>query len=562
MGNDSASSGGVYPLHHGDHNSHAVPPTVNPVALSHGRDRPFFDPVAYGNGPDDSVTDTTEAAAVTHHAVTIGGRRIAYTATAGHLVTVDPSSSLPDAKIFYVAFTEDGQKEEARPVTFFYNGGPGSSAVFVLLGSFAPRRIKTSMPGFTPPAPFQMEDNPDSLLDRSDLVFINPVGTGYSAAVAPHKNRDFWGVDQDANSLKQFIKRYLTKNNRWNSPKYLFGESYGTARSCVLAYKLHEDGVDLNGVTLQSSILDYRQASNPVGALPTAAADAWYHQRLGVSPAPTDLGAFVEEVAQFARTDYLDALRKLPHPDPAVVQKLADYTGIDTATLLSWRLDIAGADARGNSLFLTTLLRARGLALGEYDGRVTGIETGIAGKIDPNSGGNDPTMTAVSGVYTAMWNSYLNEQLKFTSNSSFTDLNDQAFQNWDFSHIDPTGAQQGVDAKGNVILYTAGDLAAVMALNVDLKVLSANGFYDFVTPFYQTVLDLQQMPLEDATVRQNLSARFYPSGHMVYLDGGSRTALKHDLAAMYDKTVADTGAQLRIRALQTKKGAPEAAGHA
>ncbi|KVW32792.1 S10 family peptidase [Burkholderia ubonensis] len=562
MGNDSASSGGVYPLHHGDHISHAVPPTVNPVALSRGRDQPFFDPVAYGNGPDDSVTDTTEAAAVTHHAVTIGGRRIAYTATAGHLVTVDPSSSLPDAKIFYVAFTEDGQKEEARPVTFFYNGGPGSSAVFVLLGSFAPRRIKTSMPDFTPPAPFQMEDNPDSLLDRSDLVFINPVGTGYSAAVAPHKNRDFWGVDQDANSLKQFIKRYLTKNNRWNSPKYLFGESYGTARSCVLAYKLHEDGVDLNGITLQSSILDYRQASNPVGVLPTAAADAWYHQRLGVSPAPTDLGAFVEEVAQFARTDYLNALRKLPHPDPAVVRKLADYTGIDTATLLSWGLNIAGADARGNSLFLTTLLRARGLALGEYDGRVTGIETGIAGRIDPNSGGNDPTMTAVSGVYTAMWNSYLNEQLKFTSNSSFTDLNDQAFQNWDFSHIDPTGAQQGVDAQGNVILYTAGDLAAVMALNVDLKVLSANGFYDFVTPFYQTVLDLQQMPLEDATVRQNLSARFYPSGHMVYLDGGSRTALKHDLAAMYDKTVADTGAQLRIRALQAKKGAPEAAGHA
>ncbi|KWC63974.1 S10 family peptidase [Burkholderia ubonensis] len=562
MGNDSASSGGVYPLHHGDHNSHAVPPTVNPVALSRGRDQPFFDPVAYGNGPDDSVTDTTEAAAVTHHAVTIGGRRIAYTATAGHLVTVDPSSSLPDAKIFYVAFTEDGQKEEARPVTFFYNGGPGSSSVFVLLGSFAPRRIKTSMPDFTPPAPFQMEDNPDSLLDRSDLVFINPVGTGYSAAIAPHKNRDFWGVDQDANSLKQFIKRYLTKNNRWNSPKYLFGESYGTARSCVLAYKLHEDGVDLNGITLQSSILDYRQASNPVGVLPTAAADAWYHQRLGVSPAPTDLGAFVEEVAQFARTDYLNALRKLPHPDPAVVRKLADYTGIDTATLLSWRLNIAGADARGNSLFLTTLLRARGLALGEYDGRVTGIETGIAGKIDPNSGGNDPTMTAVSGVYTAMWNSYLNEQLKFTSNSSFTDLNDQAFQNWDFSHIDPTGAQQGVDAQGNVILYTAGDLAAVMALNVDLKVLSANGFYDFVTPFYQTVLDLQQMPLEDATVRQNLSARFYPSGHMVYLDGGSRTALKHDLAAMYDRTVADTGAQLRIRALQAKKAAPEAAGHA
>ncbi|WP_374755077.1 S10 family peptidase [Burkholderia sp. MSMB175] len=530
-----------------------MPAFASRAAASAGRDQPLFDPLAYGNGPDDSVTDTTEAAALTHHTAKIGGRSIAYTATAGHLVTVDPSSSQPNAKLFYVAFTQDGAKEEERPVTFFYNGGPGSSSVFVLLGSFAPRRIRTSMPGFTPPAPYQMEDNPDSLLDKSDLVFVNPVGTGYSAAVAPYKNRDFWGVDQDANSLKQFIKRYLTKNNRWNSPKFLFGESYGTARSCVLAYKLHEDGVDLNGITLQSSILDYRQAGNPVGVLPTAAADAWYHKRLGVAPTPADLGAFAEEVAQFARTDYLDALRKFPQTDAALVKKLSDYTGIDTTTLLSWSLDIASYDARGNSLFLTTLLKPRGLALGAYDGRVTAIETGIAGKIDPNSGGNDPTMTAVSGVYTAMWNTYLNEQLKYTSNSSFTDLNDQAFKYWDFGHIDPTGAQQGVDDKGNVILYTAGDLAAVMALNVDLKVLSANGFYDFVTPFYQTVLDLQQMPLDDPKVRQNLSARFYPSGHMVYLDGGSRTALKHDLAQMYDSTVRDTGAVARIRALQAKK---------
>jgi carboxypeptidase C (cathepsin A) len=532
------------------HNSHATQEASAASASHKAGDHPFFDPVAYGNGPDDSVTDTSESAAITKHSITIGGKKINYTATAGHLVTVDPSSSLPSAKMFYVAFTQDNQTEESRPLTFFYNGGPGSSSVFVLLGSFAPRRIKTSMPSFTPPAPYQMEDNPDSLLDKSDLIFINPVGTGYSAAVAPRKNRDFWGVDQDADSIKQFIKRYLTKNNRWNSPKFLFGESYGTARSCVLAYKLHEDGVDLNGITLQSSILDYTQAGNPIGALPTAAADAWYHKKLGVAPRPTDLGQFVEEVAQFARTDYLNALRKFPTTDSAVVEKLSEYTGIDKATLLAWSLDIAGYDSRGNSLFLTTLLKSKGLALGAYDGRVTAIETGIAGKIDPNSGGNDPTMTAVTGVYTTMWNVYLNEQLKFTSNSAFTDLNDQAFKFWDFGHIDPTGEQKGLDSKGNIILYTAGDLAAVMALNVDLKVLSANGFYDFVTPFYQTVLDLQQMPLLSQQVRNNLSARFYPSGHMVYLDGGSRTALKADLAAMYEGAVSNTEALGRVRALQ------------
>jgi carboxypeptidase C (cathepsin A) len=304
---------------------------------------------------------------------------------------------------------------------------------------------------------------------------------------------------------------------------------------------------------LQSSILDYTQAGNPVGALPTAAADAWYHRKLGLAPTPTDLGAFAEEVAQFARTDYLAALRKFPATDNATVEKLSEYTGIDKTTLLAWSLDIAAYDSRGNSLFLTTLLKSKGLALGEYDGRVTGIETGIAGKIDPNSGGNDPTMTAVTGVYTTMWNNYLNEHLKFTSNSSFTDLNDQAFANWDFGHIDPTGAQKGVDSKGNIVLYTAGDLAAVMALNVDLKVLSANGFYDFVTPFYQTVLDLQQMPLVSQQVRQNLSARFYPSGHMIYLDAGSRTALKADLAEMYEAAVSNTGAVARIRALQARK---------
>ncbi|CAB3763316.1 S10 family peptidase [Paraburkholderia humisilvae] len=549
MANNESASGGLQ----SSHNSGASSGGAGHSAPHHAGDQPFFDPVAYGNGPDDSVTDSSENAAITRHSIDIGGKKIHYTATAGHLVTVDPSSSQPDAKMFYVAFTQDGQKEDARPLTFFYNGGPGSSSVFVLLGSFAPRRIKTSMPNFTPPAPYQMEDNPDSLLDKSDLVFINPVGTGYSAAIAPHKNRDFWGVDQDADSIKQFIKRFLTKNNRWNSPKFLFGESYGTARSCVLAYRLHEDGVDLNGVTLQSSILDYTQSGNPVGALPTAAADAWFHKKLGVAPTPTNLGAFAEEVAQFARTDYLAALRKFPATDDATVGKLSEYTGIDKTTLLAWSLDIAAYDSRGNSLFLTTLLKSKGLALGAYDGRVTAIETGIAGQIDPNSGGNDPTMTAVTGVYTTMWNTYLNEQLKFTSNSAFTDLNDQAFQNWDFGHIDPTGAQKGVDAHGNVVLYTAGDLAAVMALNVDLKVLSANGFYDFVTPFYQTIIDLQRMPLVSQQVRENLSARFYPSGHMVYLDGASRTALKHDLAAMYDSAVGNTAAVGRIRALQARK---------
>lgn len=516
------------------------------------KDQPYSDPTAYGNGPDDAVTDATERAAATHHELRLDGRTLAYTARAGHLVAVDPGSSRPCAKIFYVAFTLDGDAAHERPVTFFYNGGPGSSSVFVLLGSFAPRRIRTSMPDFTPPAPYTLEDNTDSLLDRSDLVFINPVGTGYSAAIAPWKNRDFWGVDQDAVSLKQFIKRYLTAYDRWNSPKFLFGESYGTARSAVLSYVLHEDGVDLNGVTLQSSILDYARAGDPVGALPTAAADAWYHHKLGLRPAPNELSALMDRVRVFAQGDFGKALRAYPDVAADTLERLSQYTGIDKPTLMSWHLDIAAGDDEGHTLFLLRLLRDQGRAIGAYDGRATGVDTGIARHISPNSGGNDPAMTAVSGVYTAMWHHYLNHELKFTSASSFTDLNDQAFQHWDFHHVDPTGAQKGVDAQGNVVLYTAGDLAATMSLNVDLKVLSANGYYDFVTPFFQTERDLQDMPLVDAALRGNLTTRCYPSGHMVYLDGGSRTALKAEVAAMMDAAVADRAAVARILTLQAR----------
>ena len=202
--------------------------------------------------PDPAPAIAAPRAYASDHAGVFMGKKVAYRTTLQETI-LKGANGQPAASLFSFSYVAKGAKAD-RPVVFAFNGGPGSSSVFVLLGSFAPRRIKTSMPSFTPPAPYTMEDNPDSLLDESDLVFINPVGTGYSAAVAPRRNREFWGVDQDADSIKQFIKRYLTANDRWNSPKFLFGESYGTARSCVLAYRLHEDGVDLNGVTLQSSM--------------------------------------------------------------------------------------------------------------------------------------------------------------------------------------------------------------------------------------------------------------------------------------------------------------------
>jgi carboxypeptidase C (cathepsin A) len=295
----------------------------------------------------------------------------------------------------------------------------------------------------------------------------------------------------------------------------------------VLTWLLHEDGVDLNGVVLQSAILDYSQAGNPVGTLPTFAADAYVHKKVTLSPPPKDLPSFLEQVEKFARDTYGDALNGYPKIDPKTLQFLSEILGIPTDVLRYWKLDPTGPSG---TLFLNSLLQDQGQALGSYDGRVTADESGIAGSVDPNSGSNDPTMTAVGGVYTTMWNVYLNEQLQYTSTSPFMDLNDQAFKNWDFSHVDPTGAQKG----GAATLYTAGDLAAAMALNPYLKVFCAGGYYDAVTAYFQTILTFEGMPLKNPRARKNLTVRNYPSGHMVYLDDDSRTKMKADLAQFYD----------------------------
>lgn len=309
-------------------------------------DQPYVDTDVYGTGPNDAVTDSTEGAAVVHRQVAIGGKTIKYTATTGHLTTIDPITSAPNAKMFYVAYTQDNpDPSKPRPVTFFYNGGPGSSSVYLLLGSYGPKRLQSSFPNFTPPAPYKLLDNPDSLLDRTDLVFINPVGTGYSTAIAPAKNKDFWGTDQDARSIDRFIQRYLTKYSRWNSPKFLYGESYGTARSAVVSWVLHEDGIDLNGITLQSSILDYANALSAPGTFPTLAADAFYWKKTTLNPTPTDLDAYMVQARNYA-DNTLAPLAQKPNPQDGgfvnvrlnlnqrTAQQMGAYIGTDPTSLI------------------------------------------------------------------------------------------------------------------------------------------------------------------------------------------------------------------------------------
>jgi len=503
----------------------------------------LFDTTVYGPGKDDSISDATENAAVTQNSITIKGATISYTAHAGHLVAYDQTSARPYAKIFYVSFTKNDIAASSRPVTFFYNGGPGSSSVFLLLGSFGPRRIKTKMPEFTPP-PYTLENNEDSLLDRTDLVFINPVGTGYSSAIAPWKNGHFWSTDEDARSIKQFIKRYLTRYGRWNSPKFLFGESYGTPRTCVLTWLLHEEGVDLNGIVLQSSVLDMSKFNDSVGVLPTFAADALFHHRVRVSPLPTDLDSFMKQVEDFARGKFTEAKRTYPKVDPETIRDLSEILGIPPKVLEDWKLELKSVDTHGNYIYLTSLLKDEDEAVGAYDGRVTANESGIAGSLSSDSGGNDPTLTAVGGVYTSMWNVYLNEELQYTSTSPFLELNDEAFKNWNFSHTDPTGKKSHSDFFS---LYTAGDLAASMEINPSLRVFCANGYYDTVTPFLQTKLDLENMPIGKKASLDRLEFHNYESGHMIYLDNlkdprskmNSRSKMKNNLGAFYDRIMAD-----------------------
>jgi len=304
-----------------------------------------------------------------------------------------------------------------------------------------------------------------------------------------------------------------------------------------LTWLLHEDGIDLNGVVLQSPVLDYSQQNNSVGVLPTFAADAWKHKKVTVSPPPTDLASFMKQVEEFTRKKYADAIKDYPKVDKTTVRFLSEILGIPTEVLMYWKLD-------PTANFLTSLLQDKGLAVGSYDGRVKADDIGIAGSLDPSSGLNDPTITAIGGVYTVMWNVYLNEELNYTSTSPFMDLNDQAFLKWDFNHVDPTGAHKpsvnpSTPGPGLITLYTAGDLAASMEINPYLKVFCANGYYDAVTPFLQTKLDIEHMPLGSAENRHkildNLEFHTYESGHMIYLDNESRRLMKKDLGEFYDK---------------------------
>ena len=472
---------------------------------------------------DIATAPIVEVRKVPRHTGVIGGRPIAYTATAGTL-TIRDEEGKPTASMFYVAYTTG---DPHRPVTFLYNGGPGSSTMWLHMGSVAPVRVATDSPAATHNAPFNLVANNDSLLDKTDLVFLDAVGAGFSRPVGDTKLQAFWGTDPDIDAFARGIERYLTVNDRWNSPKFLFGESYGTTRSAGLSYRLQEDGVQLNGVILLSSILNYGRRDpgfdqEMINYLPSYAAAAAYHNRLASPPA--DPAAFLREVRSWARGPYAYALAQgqdLGDADRATIaQKMASYTGLSPAFILANDLRVPPGR------FRKELLRDQRLTLGRYDDRFTGQDIDSAGENTEY----DPSDTGITGAFVAAFHHYLTSELGYATDLSYRPTYYSAGLSWDFKHQSPNARGPGDTNTADVAL----DLSQAMRENPHLLLYSLNGIYDLATPFFGTEYDLGHMQLDPA-LRGNVRFAYYPSGHMVYLNTVALASMKADLARFYDE---------------------------
>ncbi len=466
--------------------------------------------------------------------VTIGGQKIDYHAVAGTLVVhpkgwddvpkkageaaakddgEDDRGPSAEASMFYVAYFAKAAPGQNRPITFLFNGGPGSSSVWLHMGAFGPRRVITLDDSHTPAAPYKLVNNDESLLDASDLVFVDAPGTGFSRIAGKDKEHAFYGVDQDAHAFSEFITRFLSTYNRWNSPKFLFGESYGTTRAAVLANMLQDDyALDLNGVILLSQILCFdasvdQPEFNPavdlpyVLALPTYAATAWYHRKL--PGAPRDLPGLLSEVQQFAVTDYTLALGKGAALDPqhfdAIARKLHDYTGLPVAYIKKANLRIDGGE------FEKTLQDDADLTTGRLDTRFSGPT------IDPLSkeADYDPQSAAISSAYVSTFNDYVRTVLHYGEGVAYKPVT-EAGGKWDFTH-QPPGAAEKLQQAANVM----PDLATAMKTDPNLHVLLNAGYYDLATPYFEGIYEMQHLQIPQ-TLQANIEYKQYQSGHMVY----------------------------------------------
>ena len=461
---------------------------------------------------------------VTHHSVTINGEEIRYTATAGTLVLkeeIDKEGEKPKASVFFIAYTRDDVEDTSkRPITFSFNGGPGSSSVWLHLGVLGPRCVKPDEDGELPHPPYQLTNNDCSILDKTDLVFIDPVSTGFSRAVPGEEAKQFHGFKRDIESVGDFILLYLGRYKRWGSPKLLIGESYGTTRAGGLAgYLQGRHGAYLNAILLVSVVLNFQTIRFAPGNdlpyilyLPTYAATAHYHNKL--NEVDSEFEAFMDEVRAFALGDYTLALMQgsavSPDQRAAIVQHLAKYTGLTPEY-------IERTNIRINIMrFCKELLRDEGRTVGRFDSRYKGIDRDAAGETYEY----DPSSAVVQGAYTAALNAYVRDELEFESDLPYEILSRRVHP-WDY------GDHQ------NEYVNVSDTLRAAMTMNPALKVFVANGYYDLATPFLASEYTFSHLGL-DESLQDNITTAYYQAGHMMYIDQAELRKMKDDLDAFLD----------------------------
>jgi len=464
-----------------------------------------------------------EDSSVTQHTIRVNGQTIPYRAMAATLLLKDAKGDTIGS-LYYTAYTRtDVRDVSQRPLAFIYNGGPGSASAWLHMGAFGPRRIVTSDAAPTPPPPYRLVDNANSLLDVTDMVFIDPIGTGFSKPVGKGTGKDFWGIDEDAKSLQQFVAQYVSRNGRWNSPKYLIGESYGTTRSAVLVDRLQgNEGMDFNGVVLISSVLDFETLSFATGHdvsyvlyLPSYAATAAYHH---VIPQPANLPAFLDTVRQFAVGPYADALGKGSSLGAAeradVLKRLSAYTGLSSDYL-------DRADLRVTlGQYMAELQRGHGLITGRLDARFTGPEMDLLRE----NAGYDPQSSAITGAFTAAINSYLREELKYGGDQHYA-VGANVEWNWGRE-----GSRGWHDTP-----YVGNDLAQALVSNPNLRIEVENGYYDMATPFFATEYTMDHLGLRPE-LRNHIALKYYDAGHMMYLHEPDLAQLKSNIAQFIGAT--------------------------
>jgi carboxypeptidase C (cathepsin A) len=469
---------------------------------------------------DTAKASVEEDAQPVRRSIPLHGRTLAYTVTPGHL-TIRNDKGEPTGSIFYVAYAVPSAGRP-RPVTFLFNGGPGSSTMWLHMGSFGPMKVDASIPETIAGPPFRYGPNPDTLLDITDLVFIDAPTTGLSREVGKAEPKDFFGVDKDIDAFTRVIQRYLTKYQRWNSPKFIIGESYGTTRAAGLSESLMNAGVQLNGIAFVSTVFnfaDFQGDQSLINFLPTYAADAWYHGKI---PGKPPLQGFIDQARQFAHGPYALALQKgsniADDEKQSVAQQMAQLTGLSTDYILRSNLRVQP------NRFQRELLRDRHQVIGRIDSRYVGTEPDTIGE----AADYDPQASAITGAFVGALNDYLFRDLGYKTPLTYRPNNYGAVfggdDGWKFQHKAPSGQQQIAD--------TSEDLADAMRQNPRLKILSVNGLYDLATPFGGADYEFRHMAMEPQ-IAANIRYTYYEAGHMMYIDPASARKLKGDLASFY-----------------------------